>query len=104
MKRTDQWARWGIAIGGILIIGTVALMLLLIVNVSIPLFRPVDVNALSGFTLEDDSAPLALGVEVHSRTMHPHALRDDGLRGLHRAVGVGHPALVDGYDPSPHGL
>ena len=68
---TDRGAYWGITVGGIAIIGTVILMLVLILNVSIPLFQQPSVEQIGSVPLSPDRpTPLVLGTDDYQEVAY----------------------------------
>lgn len=67
IKRRDRVARWVITLGGVTIIASVVAILLLIVGVTFPLFRPARSVPLARTHLPESMSPadvLSLGVEL----------------------------------------
>ncbi len=62
IKRRDRWARRVITTGGISVIFSVLLIMFLIVEVAVPLFRPARVELVAGFDLPQGTI-LAAGVD-----------------------------------------
>ncbi len=71
-KRRDKAARWVITIGGVLIIGAVVLMLLLILNVSIPLFQQPSSNLLKRLSVDSDALGhiFAIGIDDYKEVVY----------------------------------
>ena len=70
VKRNDRLARWAITIGGMSIIFCVILILVLIVNVSLPLFYAPTVEQKAAVTLptDKDQSVLAVGMDEYLET------------------------------------
>ncbi len=73
-KRRDRLARWVITLGGVTIIASVVAIIVLIVSVTFPLFRPA-----SSWSL--------------ARTLLPDALSAGGVRALGVELGIGEDAV-----------
>ena len=71
IKRNDRIARWVITVGGMVIILSVVLILILIAKVSLPLFFSADKNLYASFQLDADTADqkiMALGMDEYLET------------------------------------
>lgn len=73
----DRAAKWGITIGGMAIIGTVVLMILLILNVSIPLFKSPHAQEIATYSAPA-SDPLVVSIDDYREVIYaihaPHTL------------------------------
>lgn len=67
IKRSDRLARWVITLGGVAVIASVVAILLLIVSVTLPLFRPATASLLGRTTLPlplRSDTVLSLGIDM----------------------------------------
>lgn len=76
-KRRDRFARWAISIGGVGVIGCVLLMLLLIVAVTLPLFKSPRAGVLVEFPVPAGAPVLAIGMDDYRET--GYVLRRNGV-------------------------
>jgi phosphate transport system permease protein len=78
IRRNDRIARWVITLGGLAIIFSVVLILILIAKVSLPLFGSSDVELLNAIKLEDGNRReiIALGADEYKETAY--VIDDDG--------------------------
>ena len=68
IKRNDRIARWVISVGGMVIICSVVLILLLIAKVSLPLFLPPDAQLHASYRLESAGHVQAIGMDEYLET------------------------------------
>ncbi|MGQ9575342.1 MAG: ABC transporter permease subunit [Thermoguttaceae bacterium] len=83
IQRRDRAARWVITLGGLTVLGSVVAILVLILGVTLPLFRPARVHQIACTPLPASIRPehvLAIGVELalDGQSAVAHVLTADG--------------------------